>query len=134
MAPMLFAKAITEGKPIKVFNNGDLSRDFTYIDDIIEGVIQVLENKPDNDEKYKIYNIGCSKPVKLIDFITTMEEALGKKANMIMMPMQQGDVYQTYSDTTKLETDFRYNPLINIKEGIKEFVKWFKTEKLLLLE
>jgi UDP-glucuronate 4-epimerase len=128
MAPMLFAKAITEGKPIKVFNHGDLSRDFTYIDDIVEGVIRVIEHKPDDKEQYKIYNIGCSKPVKLLDFIQTMEEALDKKANKLMMPMQQGDVYQTYADTTKLEADFGYKPTIKLKDGIGEFIKWYKTK------
>jgi len=126
MAPMLFAKAITEGEPIKVFNNGDLSRDFTYIDDIVEGVIRVIESKPNKEEIYSIYNIGCSQPVKLLDFIHTMEDALGKKTDLIMMPMQAGDVYQTYADTAKLETDFGYKPKVTLKEGMEKFVKWYK--------
>ena len=128
MAPMLFAKAITEGEPIKVFNNGDLSRDFTYIDDIVEGVIRVIELKPNNEENYSIYNIGCSQPVKLLDFIHTMEDALGKKTDLIMLPMQAGDVFQTYADTAKLETDFGYKPNVTLKEGMEEFVKWYKTK------
>lgn len=126
MAPMLFAKAITEGEPIKVFNNGDLSRDFTYIDDIVEGVIRVIESKPNKEEIYSIYNIGYSQPVKLLDFIHTMEDALGKKTDLIMMPMQAGDVYQTYADTAKLATDFGYKPKVKLKEGMEKFVKWYK--------
>lgn len=133
MAPMLFAKAISEGEPIMVFNHGDLSRDFTYIDDIVEGVIRVLENKPDNEENYKIYNIGCSQPVKLVDFINAIEEALGKKAKLIMMPMQPGDVYQTYADTKKIETDFGYKPLISLKIGISKFIKWYDTGKKIMI-
>ncbi len=127
MAPMLFAKAIIEGEPIKVFNNGDLSRDFTYIDDIIEGVVKVIENQP-TDENYKIYNIGCSQPVKLMDFITTLETALGKKANLIMLPMQAGDVYQTYADTSKLSNDYNYKPNVTLIDGIGKFIKWYKKE------
>lgn len=128
MAPMLFARAITEGEPIKVFNNGDLSRDFTYIDDIVEGVIRVIESKPNKEEIYSIYNIGCSQPVKLLDFIHTMEDALGKKTDLIMMPMQAGDVYQTYADTTKLDEDFGFKPTISLKEGIGKFAEWYKTQ------
>lgn len=127
MAPMLFAKAITEGEPIKVFNNGDLSRDFTYIDDILEGVIRVIELKLNKEEIYSIYNIGCSQPVKLLDFIHTMEDALSKKTDLIMMPMQAGDVFQTYADTAKLETDFGYKPDITLKEGMEKFVKWYRS-------
>jgi len=127
MAPMLFAKAITEGEPIKVFNNGNLSRDFTYIDDIVEGVIRVIELKLNKEEIYSIYNIGCSQPVKLLDFIHTMEDALGKKTDLIMMPMQAGDVFQTYADTAKLETDFGYKPNVTLKEGMEKFVKWYKS-------
>jgi len=129
MAPMLFAKAISEGSPIKVFNNGELSRDFTYIDDIVEGVIRVIEDKPNARDNYKIYNIGCSQPVKLMDFIKTMEEAIGKKANKIMKPMQQGDVYQTFADTSKLAFDFGYKPSISLKTGIDKFIKWYESFK-----
>jgi len=128
MAPMLFAKAISEGTQIKVFNNGDLSRDFTYIDDIVEGVMRVIESIPVDEDNYKIYNIGCSTPVKLMDFIQTMEEALSKKAIKIMMPMQNGDVYQTYADTTKLEEEFGYKPKVVLFDGIKNFIEWFKSD------
>lgn len=129
MAPMLFASAISSGKPIKVFNNGHLFRDFTYIDDIIEGVVKVIDKVPVKTNKfaaYMLYNIGCSNPVNLMDFIHTMEDAVGKKAKMVMMPMQKGDVYQTYADTTKLQSDFGYKPATTIKEGVGKFIEWYK--------
>jgi UDP-glucuronate 4-epimerase len=126
MAPMLFAKAISKGESIKVFNNGDLSRDFTYIDDIIEGMLNVIERPSLKDGLYHIYNIGNSKPVRLMNFIHIMEEAIGKKAILEMFPMQQGDVYQTYADTTKLEKDYNYSPSITVQEGISRFIKWYK--------
>ena len=131
---MLFAGAIREGKPIKVFNNGDMIRDFTYIDDIVEGTIHVIDNMPcaekcPNGVPYKVYNIGCSNPVKLMDFISEIEEAYGKKAEKIFMPMQPGDVYQTNADTTKLETECDYKPHWTLHEGIQEFMKWYKSDK-----
>lgn len=131
MAPILFATAIRDGKPIKVFNNGDMMRDFTYVDDIVEGIIRVLDSKGNEAPKegetlHAVYNIGCSNPVKLMDFIDTIEEAMGKKAEKIMMPMQPGDVYQTYADTTRLELDMGYKPHVSLKEGIGEFIGWFK--------
>lgn len=128
MAPMLFTKSIKEGKPIKVFNNGNLRRDFTYIDDIVEGVLKVLEKIPEpqsDGRRHTVYNIGCSHPVMLMDFIGTLEDALGKKAEKIFLPMQQGDVYQTYADTSKLEKETGYKPSIELKEGISEFIKWY---------
>lgn len=129
MAPMLFANAISEGKPIKVFNNGDLSRDFTYIDDIVNGVVSVLDNTPNANTSvpfYRVLNIGNSSPVKLMDFIETMERALGKEAKKQMLPMQEGDVKQTYADVTELKKLTNYKPQTNLKEGIGEFVKWYK--------
>ncbi len=127
MAPMLFANAIMSGKPIKVFNNGNLERDFTYIDDIVEGVVRViLESQIKQEKYYKIYNIGNNKPVKLMDFIETLEEALGKEAIKEFLPMQPGDVYSTYADISQMETDFNYAPKTDIKEGIEQFAKWFK--------
>jgi UDP-glucuronate 4-epimerase len=125
MAPMLFADAIFRGKPIKVFNNGNLSRDFTYVDDIVEGIVRVMTKIPDNKPSHAVYNIGCSKPIQLMDFIHTLEGAIGKKANLEMCPMQQGDVYQTYADTTALEKQFGYCPKIEIKEGIEKFIEWY---------
>lgn len=126
MAPMLFTHAILTGEPIKVFNNGNLSRDFTYIDDIIEGVIRVIDNIPIVSVPAEIYNIGCGHPVQLMDFIHTLENTLGKKAQMIMLPMQKGDVYTTYADTSKLEQAIGYKAKIELKQGIEIFVAWYK--------
>jgi UDP-glucuronate 4-epimerase len=125
MAPMLFANAISQGKSIKVFNNGNLSRDFTYVDDIVEGIVRVIGKIPAQNPPHAVYNIGCSKPVQLMDFIHTLENVMGKKANLEMCPMQQGDVYQTYADTTALEKQFGYCPKVEIKEGIEKFIEWY---------
>ncbi|GHT14729.1 NAD-dependent epimerase [Bacteroidia bacterium] len=133
MAPMLFAKAITEGKPIKVFNNGDLSRDFTYIDDIVEGITRVMQAIPTEEEEhpfYRIFNIGNSQPVRLMEFIKTMEEAIGKKAVLEMYPMQQGDVKTTYANTTELEKAVGYKPKTELKDGVKVFTEWYKNSNL----
>ena len=134
MAPMLFTKAILGGEPIKVFNNDNLKRDFTYIDDIVEGTIRVLDHTPiasecPNNVAYKIYNIGCSNPVRLMDFISEIESALGKEAHKIYLPMQQGDVYQTYADTSMLEKDTGYKPKVCLHEGIGKFIMWYCSEK-----
>lgn len=134
MAPMLFAEAISAGNPIKVFNNGEMIRDFTYIDDIVEGTARVLDqilfdNECPNHIPYEIYNIGCSDPVKLMDFITEMEQALGKEAEKIYLPMQSGDVYQTNADTTKLEQNTGYKPKVTLHEGITRFINWYKSDK-----
>lgn len=126
MAPMLFTKAILAGEPIKVFNNGNLSRDFTYIDDIIEGVVRVIDHAPVCEIPAEIYNIGYGHPMPLMDFIHMLEEKLGRKAEMTMLPMQQGDVYTTYADTTKLERDMGYKPHVSLNEGIGKFVEWYK--------
>jgi UDP-glucuronate 4-epimerase len=131
MAPILFAKAISEGKPVKVFNHGDLSRDFTYIDDIIEGVVRVVNYIPDiNTEPpyYRLFNIGHSQPVALMDFIHTMEAAIKKKAILEMYPMQSGDVKITYADTTGLEKAVGYKPSTELKEGIRRFIEWWEIE------
>ncbi len=131
MAPMLFANAISNGQPIKVFNHGDMMRDFTYVEDIVNGVIRVIDNPPasDNQTPHAVYNIGCSNPIKLMDFISTIETAIGKEAEKIMLPMQPGDVYQTYADTSKLEHDMGYKPSTSLKEGITHFIDWYKSEK-----
>lgn len=126
MAPMLFTKAILAGEQIKVFNNGNLSRDFTYIDDIIEGVVRVIDHTLSGEVPAEIYNIGCGHPMPLMDFIHTLEEKLVRKAEMKMLPMQQGDVYTTYADTTKLERDMGYRPHVTLDEGIGKFVEWYK--------
>ncbi|MBB3700958.1 NAD-dependent epimerase/dehydratase family protein [Flammeovirga yaeyamensis] len=127
MAPMLFAKAILNGDPIKVFNNGKLERDFTYIDDIINGILKVLIGNPKN--RKKLYNIGCGSPTKLMDFIETMEKHLGKPAIKKMLPMQPGDVYSTFADTTDLQNDFNYAASVKIDKGIENFVNWYKKYK-----
>lgn len=134
MAPMLFASAISQGKPIQVFNNGDMIRDFTYIDDIAFGSIQCLDKPPvaaecPNNVPFRVYNIGCSHPVKLMDFIREIEQAVGKEAEKIMKPMQPGDVYMTNADTTKLETEIGYKPKVTLHEGITNFIAWYQSEK-----
>jgi UDP-glucuronate 4-epimerase len=128
---MIFANAIMKGEPIKVFNNGDLSRDFTYIDDIIEGIVRVMAKAPDKNPPHAVYNIGCSQPVQLMDFIRTLEEAIGKKANLVMLPMQPGDVYQTYADTMALQKDCDYSPSTTLKEGVARFIDWYKRRNLI---
>jgi len=129
MAPMLFAKSICNGKPIKVFNNGDMLRDFTYIDDVVEGTKTVIEKREncfvEGEVPFNVFNIGRSFPIKLMDFIGELETALGKSAEKIFMPMQPGDVYQTYADTSKLTAAVGYMPRWDLHEGISEFVKWY---------
>ncbi len=122
MAPMLFADAISNDRAIKVFNHGKMSRDFTYIDDIVDGVIKVIDNPSD----YSVYNIGNNAPVSLMEFIETLEDALGKKAEKNFMDMQPGDVESTYADTQDLMNDFGYKPDTKLADGIGEFVKWYK--------
>lgn len=133
MAPMLFAKAISEEQPIKVFNNGDMIRDFTYIDDIVKGTLQVVFNDHIADYcalgvPHRVYNIGCSRPVKLMDFINELETALGKKAVKEFLPMQPGDVYETYADTSRLEQEIGYKPQVTLHEGIRKFAQWYLSD------
>lgn len=127
MAPILFASAITENRPIKVFNNGDMSRDFTYIDDIVNGIHITLNNPPKvNSEHpyYQLFNIGNGSPVSLMEFIETLEKELGQTAKKDMMPMQAGDVPRTWADTSYLE-GLNYKSKINISLGVSKFVKWY---------
>ena len=126
MAMFLFTDAIINNKPIKVFNNGNLSRDFTYIDDITDGVVNTLVKESKNDSLYKLYNIGNGRPVQLQDFIESLEKSLDTSAIKNLLPMQAGDVYQTFADTTSLEQDYNYKPQIEVDRGIKEFVSWYK--------
>ena len=131
MSPMLFAKAISRGEPIKVFNHGDMIRDFTYIDDIVEGTVGCIDQVPSPNENglpYRVYNIGCSNPVKLMDFISEIEQALGCEATKVFLPMQPGDVYQTNADTTRLETEVGYKPHVRLHEGITAFAQWYKSD------
>ena len=140
MALFLFTDAILKDEPIKLFNNGDMIRDFTYVDDIIEGVSKVIykpaeKNKKWNDKlpqpnsssaPYKIYNIGNSNPINLNEYILYLEKYLNKKSLKKNMPIQPGDVSMTFSDVSDLEKDFNYKPSVNIDEGIKFFVDWYK--------
>ena len=132
MSPMLFASAISRGEAIKVFNGGDMIRDFTYIDDIVEGTIRCIDREPapdNNGLRYRVYNIGCSHPVKLMDFISEIEQAMGCEAKKVFLPMQPGDVYQTNADTSLLEAEVGYKPHVRLHEGIAEFAKWYKSDK-----
>lgn len=128
MAYFKFAKKIMADKPIQIYNNGDMLRDYTYIDDIIAGILAILCNPPAFDEKgaaYKLYNIGNHHPVKLMDFIRTLEKCLGKEAQKEFLPMQKGDVYQTYADVSGLMKDFGFKPDTSVEEGLERFTGWF---------
>ena len=127
MALFLFTKAIINDEPINIYNYGNLSRDFTYIDDIIDGIEKTIFQNSNNHEFYKIYNIGNSKPVKLLDFINCLEKKLNKKSKRKLLPMQKGDVYRTWADTSKLSNDFEYFPNTSIEDGIEKFVNWYIT-------
>jgi UDP-glucuronate 4-epimerase len=123
MSAFLFSRAIMEGKPIEVFNHGDMQRDFTYIDDIVEGTLRVL----DKPARYAIYNIGNHTPVKLLDYIATLERVLGKKAKLEMKPMQPGDVKATYADTSALTKAVGFAPSTPLETGLQRFADWFKS-------
>lgn len=135
MAPILFARSIRENKPIRVFNNGNLSRDFTYIDDIVEGIVKII-NRPTLVREDTpgvpavVYNIGHGSPIQLMDFIRLLENNLGQIAQKEYTGMQPGDVYQTWADTTKLREDYGYTPTTSLEEGIRLFAEWFKTFQL----
>ena len=140
MAPMLFTDAILNDRAIKVFNHGDMSRDFTYIDDIVSGIVAVIDNPATSDENwdasnpdpssssapYRVYNIGNNEPVKLMDFIEGIESKLGKEAEKNFMDMQPGDVQSTYADVGGLIKDMNYKPDTSITEGIGAFIDWYK--------
>ncbi|WP_311321555.1 NAD-dependent epimerase/dehydratase family protein [Capnocytophaga leadbetteri] len=127
MSPILFANAIAKEEAIKVFNSGDMERDFTYIDDIVVGIVTIIE-KPITEFRpmYKIYNIGNNNSVKLMDFIATIEKYMGKEAKKEMYPMQMGDVQRTWADVSELIKDYNYKPSTSIEEGIKQFITWYK--------
>lgn len=129
MAYWLFTKAILEGKPIRVFNRGEMWRDFTYIDDIVDGVVAVLDKPPAGQgAPHRIYNIGNNNPVKLADFIGVLERLTGIRAERRYEPMQPGDVERTYADIDALERDFGFRPRTSIEEGLARFVEWFRQE------
>jgi UDP-glucuronate 4-epimerase len=139
MALFIFTKAIIEGRSIDVFNNGEMKRDFTYIDDIVTGVVKVLDHPPRGNSEwsgkvpdpstspapYKIYNIGNNSPVNLMDFIKAIESALGKEAKKNFMPMQAGDVPATWADVDDLVKDLGYAPSVEVVDGVGRFVKWY---------
>lgn len=140
MAYFSFTKDIIEGNPIKVFNHGKMERDFTYIDDIVEGIVKLIplapEPNPEWDEStdelgasfapYRVYNIGNNQPVQLMKFINVLEEKIGKEANKQYMEMQPGDVLRTYADVSELERDIDFKPSTSIEEGLGKFVDWYK--------
>ncbi len=141
MALFLFTKAIMSGEPMKVFNNGNMQRDFTYIDDIVEGVIRVMKKIPEPNPQwspeqpdpstscvpYKLYNIGNNNPVPLMDFVHAIEDALGKRAVIDYLPLQAGDVPSTYADVSDLIADVGFKPSTSVEEGIEQFVKWYRS-------
>ena len=129
MAPSLFMNAIMNEKPISVFNHGNMQRDFTFIDDIVKGILKIIPSPPNNNIPYEIYNMGNSHPVELMDFIQIMEKTTGKKAHLILEDMQPGDVRITYADTTHLEHDFDYKPSTSIQTGIQRYYEWFVAYK-----
>jgi UDP-glucuronate 4-epimerase len=140
MALFRFTKSILEGKPIEVYNYGDMRRDFTYIDDIVDGVRLVMEKAPAADPSwsgdapdpgtsfapYKLYNIGNSSPVDLLAFIAAVEDELGKKTEKLLLPMQPGDVPETFADIYDMERDFGFRPAVGVVEGIRRFVRWYR--------
>ncbi len=140
MALSLFARAIMDGKPIEVFNHGHHKRDFTYIDDIVEGVVRVLDKVAQPDPRwdsdhpdpaysrapYRLYNIGSNRPIDLLRYIEVLEDCLGRKAQKILLPMQPGDVADTFADVRELEQDMGYRPTTPIEVGVRSFVDWFR--------
>ena len=126
MAPWLFTEAILNDQPIKVFNQGKMLRDFTYIDDIVEGIMRIQDVVPTDAIPYSLFNIGNNEPIELARFIQAIETACGKSAEKIMLPMQPGDVERTYADTSRLEAAVGYKPQTQIEHGIQQFVDWYK--------
>jgi UDP-glucuronate 4-epimerase len=140
MAPMIFARAILEGRPIRLFNEGRHSRDFTYVDDIVEGVIRASDRPaapdpawdpgaPDpatSDAPFRLYNIGNNAPVALADFIAALEDALGQRAERVLLPLQPGDVPDTYADSSRLARDVGYRPATPVTDGVARFVAWYR--------
>ena len=139
MALFLFTKAILNSEPIDLYNKGDMERDFTYIDDIVEGVSRIIKKIPAPDPEwsgnvpdpsvssapYRVYNIGSDNPIQLMDYVREIEKNLGMKAKLNMMPMQDGDVKKSHADLDGLIKDFEYTPKWNIKDGIKNFIRWY---------
>jgi UDP-glucuronate 4-epimerase len=127
MSPMLFADALMQGRPIQVYNHGDMQRDFTYIDDVVEGTLRVLDRPPAATPPYALFNIGNHQPVPLLDYIAALERAFGRHAVKEMKPMQPGDVPATYADTRALEALTGFAPATPLEEGLARFAAWFKS-------
>lgn len=127
MAPYLFLHNVLENQPIRVFNHGQMERDFTYIDDIVGGLMHLLDHSPLAEPvPHKVYNIGRGKPVKLLDFIHIIEQTSGRKAQLHLEGMQKGDVYRTNADTSRLQHDLDYHPKVSVEEGVKHFYDWYR--------
>jgi UDP-glucuronate 4-epimerase len=126
MAPFKFTRSVLAGEAIDVYNHGNLSRDFTYVDDIVAGITQVVTHLPSGESHHEIYNIGRGEPVPLMDFIASVETACGKKAQLNMLPMQKGDVHQTFASTEKLKNAIGYQPQTSLQEGVANFVEWYR--------
>jgi UDP-glucuronate 4-epimerase len=129
MSPFLFANAIFNETPIKLFNHGKHQRDFTYIDDIVEGVVNVLDSPPVAGSElapYKIYNIGNNSPIELLDWVATLERHIGKKAITKLAPLQPGDVVTTYADVDALGQEIGYRPSTTIEQGVAKFIEWYR--------
>jgi len=126
MSPMLFAKAIVEGKPIQVFNHGDMQRDFTYIDDVVEGTLRVLDRPPAATPPYALFNIGNHQPVPLLDYIAALERAFGRQAKKEMRPMQPGDIRATFADTRALAQAVGFAPSTPLAQGLARFAEWYQ--------
>ena len=139
MSPFLFVRAILAGEPIKVFNGGDMERDFTYVDDIVEGVVRILDRPPGSGASalldspatssapYRIFNIGNSEPVRLLDYIAVYEQALGRRALLQMEPLQPGDVVATAADVHDFEAATGFHPATPVAEGVRRFVDWYRS-------
>ena len=133
-----FAQAIDQGKPIEIYNDGQMQRDFTYIDDVVEGIARLLSSPPSqsianqsggammSNARYRIYNLGNHRPVDLLTFVSFIEQAMGKKAYKIFLPMQPGDVPCTYADMNDLARDFGFQPRTSIDQGLRRFVQWYR--------
>jgi UDP-glucuronate 4-epimerase len=126
MSPMLFARAIMEGKPIQVFNHGDMQRDFTYVDDVVEATLRVLDRPTQGTPPHRVFNVGNHQPVRLLDYIAMLEHALGRQAVKEMKPMQPGDVPATYADTRALQEAVGFAPATPLAEGLARFADWFR--------
>jgi len=129
MAAFIFSRMILAGEPIPLYNNGDMRRDFTYIDDIVDGILSCLDRPPSADgggTPFRLYNLGNSKSERLLDFIAVIEKTLGRKAEVELLPMQPGDVKETYADISNSQKDLGFEPAVTIEEGVPRFINWYR--------